>query len=81
MMWFVVAFLRKRRPELGEITESYVWDDLEHGWAEVTGTAYRTYEEAVSIGVFAAATMFDRGNVKIMSLAELDDYYYDKKLG
>lgn len=78
-MWFVVAFLRKWDSKFGWFSNSMVWDAMEGGWAEVTGTPYRSYEEAEVIGVFAATTVFAEGEVKVMSLAELDDYYYGKK--
>jgi hypothetical protein len=44
-------------------------------------SAFWDYEEAESIGVLAAATVFDKGDVKIMSLEELEDHYYGKKPG
>jgi hypothetical protein len=75
-MYFIVAFPRTYHPEHGWVKHSWIWDETENGWAEITGTPYRTYEEAERIGVFAAATILDKGEVKIMSIAELDRYYY-----
>jgi len=75
-MWFVVGFLSKWDAKFGTFTSSFVWDVAEGGWADCTGTPYRTREEAESVAVFAAPSVIGKGWVRVMTLRELEDYYY-----
>lgn len=79
-MWFVVAFLKKWDQKFWWFTNSRTWDATEGEWGEVTGTPYRTHEEAESVAVLVVGSVLDKGEVKVMTLEELDDYYYRGKL-